>query len=155
MGATKVSWVKKESLVWSLKHFLNILSSQDKRLNQSLLELQHLKSKLLEVEQETKSLRERAEAEKSLNRDLLTERTKLRSDLQAVSEDKEKHLGQVGGQLIFFLKPIFYRIGQRLWYSSRAHSCGAKLLRSWVRNPPGAGLFSYLNKCVHNFRSLI
>ena len=61
--------------------------------------MQHLKSRLLELEEETRSLRERVDAEKSLNRDILTERNKLRSDLQTVTEDKEKHLGQVMGPL--------------------------------------------------------
>jgi hypothetical protein len=72
-----------------------ILCRQDKQVNQCLLEIQHLKSRLLEMERDTKSLRERVETEKSLNREMLTERTKLRSDLQSVTEDKEKHLGQV------------------------------------------------------------
>ena len=39
-----------------------------------------------------------------------------------------------------FVKFVSYR--HRLQHSSRAHACGAKLLRSWVRFPPGAELFS-------------
>ena len=34
--------------------------------------------------------------------------------------------------------------GQLLLHIGRAHACRAKLLRSWVRIPPGAGLFSSL-----------
>ena len=33
---------------------------------------------------------------------------------------------------------------QRLQPSCRAQTCGAELLKSWVRLPPGAGLFSSL-----------
>ena len=33
-------------------------------------------------------------------------------------------------------------------HSSRAHACGAKLLRSWVRFPPGATLLIFLNKKI-------
>ena len=31
--------------------------------------------------------------------------------------------------------------GLRLQHSGRVHACRAKLLRSWVRIPPGVGLF--------------
>ena len=68
-------------------------------MNQCLLELQHLKSKLFEMERETNSLRERVETEKSLNREILTENTKLKADMQVANEDKNKNLGQVGKNL--------------------------------------------------------
>ena len=51
------------------------------------------------MERETNSLRERVETEKSLNREILTENTKLKADLQVANEDKNQNLGQVGKNL--------------------------------------------------------
>lgn len=69
--------------------------SQDKSLNQCILEIQHLKTRLSEMERETQSLRERVETEKSLNREILTESHKLKSELQRAAEEKTKSEGQV------------------------------------------------------------
>ena len=44
--------------------------------------------------------------------------------------------------------------GQRLYHSSRAHTCGAKLLRFLVQILPGAWLFSIL-LCLTNSASFI
>ena len=69
--------------------------SQDKSLNQCILEIQHLKTRLSEMERDTQSLRERVETEKSLNREILTESNKLKSELQRAGEEKTKSEGQV------------------------------------------------------------
>ena len=47
------------------------------------------------MERETQSLRERVETEKSLNREILTESNKLKSELQRAAEEKTKSEGQV------------------------------------------------------------
>ena len=64
-------------------------------MNQCLLEIQHLKSRLLEMERDTNSLRDRVETEKSLNREILTENTKLKTDLKNAAEEKDKSQRQV------------------------------------------------------------
>ena len=69
--------------------------SQDKRVNQCLLEIQHLKSKMFEMEQEMNSMRDRFETEKSLNRELLIEKNKLKAELQSIHEEKDKNSKQV------------------------------------------------------------
>ena len=69
--------------------------SQDKRVNQCLLEIQHLKSRLVEMERDTNSLRDRVETEKSLNREILTENTKLKTELKNAAEEKDKSQRQV------------------------------------------------------------
>ncbi len=69
--------------------------SQDKSLNQCILEIQHLKTRLSEMERETQSLRDRVETEKSLNREILTESNKLKSELQRSADEKAKSETQV------------------------------------------------------------
>ncbi len=83
--------IKKLFLVNYFKQYF----SQEKQLNQYLLEVQHLKSKISELQLQNSAAKERIEVEKSLNRKLLSENTKLKDEVKATKEEVAKNYKQV------------------------------------------------------------
>jgi len=59
------------------------------------LEIHHLKSKISELQLQNTAVKERIEVEKSLNRKVVSENTKLKDELKATKDEVSKNNKQV------------------------------------------------------------